>query len=1316
MTHSKSLLFLMIALAIVLALAIRIYVAQDAALSSANDAFSKGEAVLIDEKASPESISSLLISHGYIKDEDEADFIARHLVERILGDAGRPTSIKDLGKERFGIDLDSAGFSRIANFPYLQERAELIAGGTLIEHGAARPVSDPELSKKYSVHIRDKEGGSHRDTIYLCIKEHFNELVESDGKIIDCHSRDSLYAWFPVCGDADIWLPVKNTQGTGRYFSVVPVERGYNFGSARGTYGNARRSFKFIRRRAILPLFGKATLKKMREDNSIYVRSVQEYRDRFISTFALFGALWIFVFLILAIIDKRRGGYSALGLLSLAALMSGFGLVNLFNLQNPLWGELFAWSQLLKGVALGMVLLVIGAFVDWTGLFRYSHRVHLSSGRRGMQGVWLAITAIIIAAVLLFFGYGPGGTHVTLPVVPIQGSPLIKLLLIGYLAVIFACRNDLIEAYSRPGKFWRQMTVLLMALLTLFVLGIIQLMISDLGPFLVIAITAIFLFSLATNETISMLVGGALFGLAIAISGKFVNYSFLPFAIFIIFAAGWSLYSYSRYERVKLSPIALSMVLLLAFYGGTLFSMIGKDDIADRLNGRAAIAASTFDNEVIGGSQVAEGIWAVSRGGFWGMPETGLAATLPAGHTDLALESLVENLGLLSGIMILVCLGIILFIALRTGIRNGHPFGFAFASLLALSLGVQAVLIVLGSLGIIPLTGVTLPFISYGGTALAIDLACIGILISLSRNKDYELECINTQKYESMSKGQLWAYIVLAAIATFSILDYGWISRKQYLVKPGKFINNSGERIALINPLIDATQKRLVPGDILDRRGAVLATINKDGTRNYPYENYTFMSVGDLNTKILWGSTGKRPAGILAEERYESLIRGFNTNPVNFTLRSCRHYSRFLPDVALSKEESVRIEDYSALLPMMLSQKEVREWNERKMERNIQLTIDAELQTALSKRAELFVHSMKRLGKTTDRTRVSIVAIDASDGALLTSAMYPLPSKNKLRELALSGTTIYRDFTPGFKAYTDLDLGLVPLQPGSTIKLLTAGAGLNRFSTALAGDTFNQAVNSDEIVDISLGEPFGDVSLKQAIVLSSNVYFIKLLNQYGENGLYPELAHLYYAVGARFGNSTPYVLYPEQRITGEHSYQKQVESFGRKSVEKFADYLESGKHHRLIDSEYQPAWGQGVVSMTPLSLCRYVAAVANNGVMMHPRYESSDSVYAYRTLMKPEEAAALQDCMRGQAAGRFGEISAHIGGKTGTPTREDRSKRSGKCNDALYCFFVDAEGTTSGRPIAVVVRLERVNDYSRLALKMTDEVVIPVLREKGYII
>ena len=1314
MKQFKAFPYLIAALVLVVIFAIRIYSAQKDVLNKGETACTNGSAILLNSSTSPEAFADYLTSHRYIENDEEALFIARRLIGSIEEGTSRPTGIRDLW--RYGIKLDTEGFESIQSFHYLRTRAEQLAGGGEIACGKTA-IAEASVSQKYTVKIKNKDGGLHRDTVYICVREHYNELINKEGQIIDCFSKDSIYAWIPVCGKSDIWLPVKDAHGNRRYFSILPVERGFVFGDARGTYHNKHHRFSFIRNEAVLPLLSKTILKQMREDNSILLRSPQEYKEKYISTIALFGALWIVLFLLLASIDKKRNKKSCLELLAVVALISGIGLVNLFNLQNPLWGELFAWSQLYKGILLGAGLMVVCAYIDWTNLYRYLHKAYLSSNWRWPEGIWLAVAAILIAGILLFFGHGPGGTHVNLPLLPVQGSPIIKILLVGYLAIVFACRRDLLEAYSRPGKMWKQLGILVSTILSLLILGMLQLMISDLGPFLVISITAIFIFSLATKETTSMLVGTGCFAASLALATRFIHYSLLPAAVFVVYAAVWSLISYNRYERVKLSPIALGFVVFLAFYGGTLFSFIGQDSIAERLNGRTQISAHIFNNEVVGGSQIAEGIWAVARGGLTGAPQSGLSSTLPAGHTDLVFESLVENMGVLSGVIVLLCIGFLLFTALKTGIRNGHPFGFAFASLIALSIGVQTILIILGSLGIIPLTGISLPFISYGGTALAIDLASIGILISLSRHQDYELELINTKRYEALFQGQIRAYMVLAIVAIAVIMNYGIIARNTTLVRPGMFINNSGDRIVLYNPQIDITKKRLRSGDILDRNGRTLASTEEDGSRIYPYGEAAFFTTGNTETKTLWGTPEKYPAGLLIDYFDISKLRGFNTHPIHLSLTSSRHYSRFLPDIHMSKEEVVTVEDATMLIPMMRSQKAVNKWNEKKDERNIQVTIDADLQSDMSREAGLFIERMMQSGKTTHRTRVGITGIDAVDGSWLFSSMSPIPNEALLRERAIANENIYRDGTPGFKAFSDRDLNLVPLAPGSTFKLLSAGAGLKRFSIALAGVDYNQMVYSDEIVDVSLGEPIGNVSLRWALIGSSNVYFEKLVNRYGEAGLYPELAELCYAVGAGFGDAMPYVLYPDQVITNENSYKTQMVDFGRLAAKKYTLYEQSGKRHRLIDSEYQPCWGQGKVTMTPLSLCRYVAAIANDGKMMYPRYESSDSIRVYKQLFSAEEAQVLQDCMKGQASGRFGDFSKHIGGKTGTPTRTDYAKgKNGKSNDALYCFFVDSEGTTSGHAIAIVIRLERVNDYSRIAMQMAREVVIPVLRSNGYIL
>lgn len=1318
---TKSFFWLIIAIVIVLAMALRTYNAQKETLTAAEQSIAGGQTLVLNGELSPERLASLLTSNSYIDNPEEALFIAKHIIASIKENGGHLSGIRDLEYNKYGIPLDSTGYNLIASYPGLSLKAKEMQNLLLSVDKSKCPIPNPSLSRKYSVRIKDDGfwGKTVYDTIYICVREYWNDLAIKDGKIVDCQSRDSIYAWIPVTGKASIWLPVKTEDGEERYFSIVPVEKGASFGPAKGTINEGSRRFVFSRKKAVLTLLGEGIMKRMREDNSIAVRSVQEYKEKYITTFTLFVAIWILAFIVLFAIDRKRNGKSNLEILALAVLLSGMGLVTLYNVQNPLWGRFYAWSQLIKGLIPGLILLIACAFIDWTGIYKMSYKAHASKGKTGMQGVWLAIVGFALIIALIIGGSGPGGTRINLPVINIQGSPVIKLLFLTFFAVTYASRKDLIESYALKGQFGKQLLVTMTVLVALLILGVMQLVISDLGPFLIIVITGIFLYSLTIRETVPMLIGSSIFLVLLFTGTRILSGSnYLPFCIYLFWAAGWIAYGYGINRKVYGTPIILSLVLLLTFHGGSLLDILGLfPDVASRLGGRYEMATHIFDNEVRGGSQIAEAIWAITRGGLTGSPGTGLASTMPAGFTDLAGMSLIENFGFTGFVIMMTVMAFLIFLELRIGIRSGHPFAFALCSVIALSFGLQSCMIILGCLGLIPLTGISLPFISYGGTALALELASIGIIISLSRVPDHQLELINTKKYVSMSRAQIVAFVVLATISIGTVMNYGILSRNQYMTKLCKTVDkNDGHRIIVKNPLINTTLEKLVSGDILDRNGNILATTKADGTRDYPYGNKTLFIVGDENTKVLWGATGRHPAGLLAEETFRAKIRGYDTKEITIKVYSKAHYSPYLPDVPMEKIEIVTLEDYSGLVPMMKSPSKIREWNEHKDERNITLTIDAELQAAFQDRIALFIREMQRLGKTTDRTRCVVVIEDATNASLLTSSVYPLPDPAILRERARANAYIYRDWTTGFRAFSDMDLSLVPLAPGSVIKLVSAGAGLKRFSVALAGEQYNQSVYAPEIVDVSLGEPVGSVSLLQAIARSSNIYFIKLVNRYGQYGLYPELFDLYYAVGATFDGMTSYVLFPDNTITGEALYKKSLLAFGETAAKKYSDYEASGQYHRLIDAEYQPAWGQGKVAMTPLALCRYVGAIANDGIMMYPRYEASDTVSVYRQLLSKEEAHVLQDCMKAQAAGRFGEFSSHVGGKTGTPNRTDRTKRNGVSNDAMYCFFIDADGTTNGHPLSVVIRLERVNDYSRLAMQMAREVVLPVLREKGYIL
>jgi cell division protein FtsW (lipid II flippase) len=133
------------------------------------------------------------------------------------------------------------------------------------------------------------------------------------------------------------------------------------------------------------------------------------------------------------------------------------------------------------------------------------------------------------------------------------------------------------------------------------------------------------------------------------------------------------------------------------------------------------------------GYQIIQSLYAFARGGLIGTGlGDGLPTAIPAVQTDFPLAALGEELGLVG---IMAILGIYL-VVIERGLRIGAAAGDDFRSLLAcglaLVIGVQAFIIAAGNLKLIPLTGITLPFISYGGSSLLVNGIVVGLLLALS--------------------------------------------------------------------------------------------------------------------------------------------------------------------------------------------------------------------------------------------------------------------------------------------------------------------------------------------------------------------------------------------------------------------------------------------------------------------------------------------------------------------------------------------------------------------------------------------------------
>jgi cell division protein FtsW len=134
------------------------------------------------------------------------------------------------------------------------------------------------------------------------------------------------------------------------------------------------------------------------------------------------------------------------------------------------------------------------------------------------------------------------------------------------------------------------------------------------------------------------------------------------------------------------------------------------------------------------GWQLRQGLIALGSGGWFGI---GLGNSrqkwdyLPNAHSDFVFAVLGEELGLIGALAILSLFGILLFAGVRIAMNAPDVFGRLLAAGITGWIGLQT-LINLGAVtGLLPITGVPLPFLSFGGTALVVTLAGVGVVASV---------------------------------------------------------------------------------------------------------------------------------------------------------------------------------------------------------------------------------------------------------------------------------------------------------------------------------------------------------------------------------------------------------------------------------------------------------------------------------------------------------------------------------------------------------------------------------------------------------
>src|SRR5690554_705511 len=183
---------------------------------------------------------------------------------------------------------------------------------------------------------------------------------------------------------------------------------------------------------------------------------------------------------------------------------------------------------------------------------------------------------------------------------------------------------------------------------------------------------------------------------------------------------------------IAVSDTPFRYVLLLALVAvvATTFLAFG----ADYRESRIESFLDPFADQQGGGWQVIQGYYALANGGILGV---GLGASrarwfyLPNAHTDFIFAIIGEETGFVGGLTIIA-----LFIVITGWIvaaRAPDSFGRMIAAGLTAWISFQALVNIGGVLGVLPITGIALPFVSYGMTALIVSMASLGILVNIAQ-------------------------------------------------------------------------------------------------------------------------------------------------------------------------------------------------------------------------------------------------------------------------------------------------------------------------------------------------------------------------------------------------------------------------------------------------------------------------------------------------------------------------------------------------------------------------------------------------------
>jgi cell division protein FtsW len=202
-------------------------------------------------------------------------------------------------------------------------------------------------------------------------------------------------------------------------------------------------------------------------------------------------------------------------------------------------------------------------------------------------------------------------------------------------------------------------------------------------------------------------------------------------AICMILCSGMSIKSIGK---------IISIVLLFGIFMIPFIILKADSIFSEERISRFIGFADPFANEGGSGWQLVNSFYAMGSGGLTGL---GLGQSvqkygyLPESHTDFIMAVIAEELGILGVMFVLILLSFIVLKGFLIARKCQDPFGTLLSVGISSMIAIQAMINLGGLTGLIPITGVPLPFISYGGSSILLLLICMGLLVNVSMFTNY---------------------------------------------------------------------------------------------------------------------------------------------------------------------------------------------------------------------------------------------------------------------------------------------------------------------------------------------------------------------------------------------------------------------------------------------------------------------------------------------------------------------------------------------------------------------------------------------------